>query len=1525
MNVLSEADIPINSARGKKPVFRYVAGFPEELRSFRYLRTPAFQLSFSKLQIHSMRSFLVFTILGIVTVSAKEAPLKALLVCGGCCHDYAKQSVILRDGIQARANVQVDVVVSTDKGTAPYFPMYENKDWAKGYDVVVHDECAADIKDMNYVRNIVDAHKAGLPGVNLHCAMHSYRTGTPIWFEYLGLQSSGHGPQLPIAVDFNDEKHPVTEGMADWKTGPEELYNNVKVFGTAKPLALGTQGEGANAATSVVVWTNEFNGTKIFNTTLGHNNVTVADEKYMGLVVKGLLWSCGKLNAAYQQPYTGPAGKFETIPPKGKGPAGPAPANASTVKATVSSQQGDRVAEDAIDGDKETRWCADAAGFPQWYQLEFEKPREMNAVKINWESRNNAYQYKLEISNDGKEWKSIADKTDNKRGGDTADSFQKVTAKFLRITCTGTTEGGWASIREINVEGGNAGPLYPAPAKAQSGNSGGGGENKGGGESGGGNDKNLFKNSGNSKPEIVQLSPEREKAILADVKVADGFDVSLFANSAAANYPVYVASAPNGDLYVASDGNGSLGRKPQRGRIVRLRDTDNDGRADQVTEFAKDVDSPRGMVWDNDRLYVIHPPDISVFIDKNRDGVSDEQQVLIKGIAFGFADRPADHTTNGLSLGIDGWLYISGGDFGFKDAVGTDGKHLQHRAGGVIRFRPDGTGLEIFATGTRNILGTPISPLMDLFARDNTNDGGGWDVRFHHFTGLEDHGYPRMYMNFNDEIIQPLADYGGGSGCGAMYLSEPGFPAKWNDAPLTCDWGSNALWHHTVAPDGATYKETEKPQQLIQMTRPTDADVDGNSRIYQASWKGATFDWEGPDVGYVVQVKPKGYTPEPLPDFAKSSDAQLIKLLESPSQVRTLEAQRELLRRPGNAPMRDGLIALAKDSKKPLPARVAALYALTQRAVKSSQAGAVIPVVAPLAADPTLQRFVIRALADAGLDKAAEGKPTAPPEIFTAGLKSADPRTRLEAIVGTARQNLIALGPQVAASLGNEDPVVAHTAFRALAKMKADDACFAVLDNAAATSAQKHGAALALMRMHTPDAVRGLLSRLSSAKGEMRDEIIAALCRLHFTEGEWKGDSWGTRPDTRGPYYQPEEWSESPVIAKALKQELESGPAENAFTLRREMRRNRINVDESIGRTLEMVKNNPKLLPSLVDQLAVAENLPAEGVPYLITALKGDYPEATVARAIGALAKTDSDEGCLASLAGLERLRQGKDAKSYESARREFMTSKKLENRHQLLETTAEKFDGAVSVWADAGLLALGSRKGGSPESKELSKKATDHGWENPKRRVQLLEAVRSSGFRGLDDKVVAATKDSDATVATAAKATADALKLIGQKEDKTPVIGTLKPEEIIPRVMKEKGEAGVGERMFNRQGCMTCHAVDKDEVQKGPFLGTIAQTYSREDLAVNIIDPGKTIAQGFATEMITLKDGTGQMVFVTLEGAEEVKARNITGQEFTWKATDITKRDKLPMSMMPPGLASSLTVHEFASLLEYLEGLSKK
>src|SRR5205085_8307991 len=299
-------------------------------------------------------------------------------------------------------------------------------------------------------------------------------------------------------------------------------------------------------------------------------------------------------------------------------------------------------------------------------------------------------------------------------------------------------------------------------------------------------------------------TPSDQKAseadLLKDVKVPAGFDATIFAAPPMANYPVFVAAAPDGTLYVSSDGNGSLGRDPHRGRILRLRDLDRDGRADEVKEFVKDVDSPRGLVWDHDRLYLLHPPHISMYLDKDGDGIAEEEKILVKNIAFTFKDRPADHSSNGIELGVDGWIYCAIGDFGFMEAEGTDGRKMQLRGGGVVRVRPDGTGLELYSRGTRNILEAAVSPTLEIFARDNTNDGDGWDIRLHHFTGGSEHGYPSLFKTFKGEFIEPLADYGGGAGCGSLFLSEPGFPEGYNNAFYSADWGREWVYRHHLTP-----------------------------------------------------------------------------------------------------------------------------------------------------------------------------------------------------------------------------------------------------------------------------------------------------------------------------------------------------------------------------------------------------------------------------------------------------------------------------------------------------------------------------------------------------------------------------------------------------------------------------------------------------------------------------------------------------------------------------------------------------
>jgi type 1 glutamine amidotransferase len=238
-------------------------------------------------------------------------PLRALLVLGGCCHDYEAQKDILKKGIAERARVEVVIAYDPDTTTKHLNPVYNNPNWAAGFDVVIHDECTSDVKDVALIDRILAPHRAGLPAVVLHCGMHSYRSegwpkSTP-WFEFTGLQTTRHAAQEPIAVTFLPSDSPITHGLGNWQTIKEELYNNFtgKLLDTATPLARGKQttyDRRRRPTTSdfVVVWTNNYHGTtKVFATTLGHNNQTVSDPRYLDLVTRGLLWSCGKLNAQY--------------------------------------------------------------------------------------------------------------------------------------------------------------------------------------------------------------------------------------------------------------------------------------------------------------------------------------------------------------------------------------------------------------------------------------------------------------------------------------------------------------------------------------------------------------------------------------------------------------------------------------------------------------------------------------------------------------------------------------------------------------------------------------------------------------------------------------------------------------------------------------------------------------------------------------------------------------------------------------------------------------------------------------------------------------------------------------------------------------------------------------------------------------------------------------------------------------------------------------------------------------------------
>ena len=134
--------------------------------------------------VATRRGFLI-TLLWIVgllslvdqPVSAAESPskkpLRVLLITGGCCHNYPFQAQALKEAVAKLAKAEWTVVNEGGTGTQAMIPLYDDPNWAKGYDVVVHNECFADTKSPEYIRKITGIHHAGVPAMVIHCAMHS--------------------------------------------------------------------------------------------------------------------------------------------------------------------------------------------------------------------------------------------------------------------------------------------------------------------------------------------------------------------------------------------------------------------------------------------------------------------------------------------------------------------------------------------------------------------------------------------------------------------------------------------------------------------------------------------------------------------------------------------------------------------------------------------------------------------------------------------------------------------------------------------------------------------------------------------------------------------------------------------------------------------------------------------------------------------------------------------------------------------------------------------------------------------------------------------------------------------------------------------------------------------------------------------------------------------------------------------------------------------------------------------------------
>ena len=655
----------------------------------------------------------------------------------------------------------------------------------------------------------------------------------------------------------------------------------------------------------------------------------------------------------------------------------------------------------------------------------------------------------------------------------------------------------------------------------------------------------LASAQGAPKSGTVTHNAARENALLAGVKIPDGFTLTMFAAPPAAMYPVCLTGTVQGAVFVCVDPNLSLSAAKGKGRVMRLVDTDGDGKADTYTVFAE-MDSPRGLAYDGRTLYVMHPPTLTAYRDTTGDGIADVSEDLVTGLGFGLDFRGADHTTNGITLGIDGWIYIAVGDYGYRKAVGKDGTTISHRGGSVVRVRTDGSGLEIYAQGTRNMYDLAVDPMLHVFSRDNTNDGDGWDTRLHYLPPGANMGYPVLYKNFPGEHMKSLADYGSGSGTGALWVHDSKFPDGFGNTLYTSDWLTNQVTRHPLTPKGASYEV--KQENFVTIPHPVDMAMDGQSNMFIASLAGGSFTYDGDTIGFVVRVSPtRGAAAQPL-NVAALTDVALRAELVGANSERRLQAQREVLRRGVKSGVVPALNAIVMDKKRPAYARVAAMFTVKQLVGEKANA-----TLLAAANEPAIKALALRALVDnpkqlTGVDS----------KLFVKNLADTSASVQLAAIAALVRINAKDAAISLVSSVASNDAAVSHIAINALVSLQAARECLTALNST--KPRVRAGALRALQLMHDQSAM-GLLKFYNdpaTGAASSKNDIVFSLARLYNREGDWTGDWWGTRPSFIGPYFAPVQWMASPMIKPVLQRALLSATGADLNTITDQFVLNRV-------------------------------------------------------------------------------------------------------------------------------------------------------------------------------------------------------------------------------------------------------------------------------------------------------------------------------------------------------------------------------
>jgi putative membrane-bound dehydrogenase-like protein len=462
-----------------------------------------------------------------------------------------------------------------------------------------------------------------------------------------------------------------------------------------------------------------------------------------------------------------------------------------------------------------------------------------------------------------------------------------------------------------------------------------------------------------------------------------GFKVEIAAEEPVVINPVGMTFGPDGTLYVLEwvppadptsnfpessitftykDGSKrkvAIMRKPLKDWVKVLTDSKGKGVYDHARVILHD-ELPSSILIHDDGLYLsgqgtVRRYPLAQVLKESQNGQRDFTPAIIAQGFCGFHH----HQVSGLTIGNDGWLYVTSGD---DDNLveGSDGSRATVlRTGAIFRCRPDGSKMHTYALGFRNPYRDVVfDTAFNMFHADNDNEDGskftgcrlmhipegadfGWRLRVGARCCVPDPARAAVYGELPGKLA-PMLKTGRGAPAGLLIYNDTFLPPEHRGWLLYPDVFRKLIRAYKVEPKGATFEVTQEFEFLKAsdpLFRPCQMVLGPDGAIYVCDWRtdsgGAGRLWGDGKHGRIYRITWAGTAEQPaiptrgLDTWAKilqQGDAELLRTLESENFSDRQQAQRELVRRGDKH--RPALLAVLNDAKKPLPARLAALGAL---------------------------------------------------------------------------------------------------------------------------------------------------------------------------------------------------------------------------------------------------------------------------------------------------------------------------------------------------------------------------------------------------------------------------------------------------------------------------------------------------------------------------------------------------------------------------------------------------------------------